>query len=314
MGRLVYRQAASGDQPCRRLRAAYRHLLLVAGLALCTASCERADLSAVTDGDGGLRAALQSGPRLYVLDCGRIEILDLGLFDRGGAYAGRQALAVDPCFLIRHADGDLLWDTGIDDALNASPDGLLGNGMRFLMPRTLTSQLTELGLRAGDIDYLALSHSHFDHVGNARLFASATWLVDESEREYMFRDEARADPTRFPLYSALENAKTTTFRNDLDVFGDGSVMIVQTPGHTPGHTSLLIQLEHTGPILLSGDLYHFAEARQKRTIPTFNTDPQQTLRSMDLFEALRDSTDARVVIQHEPEDFAGLPKSPNFLD
>lgn len=286
-------------------------ILVIAALALALVGCAPDGAPAGTDVDGD-RAV--SDVRLYAFDCGHIEAMDLSLFDRGGAYDGRQASMVDMCFLIRHPGGDLLWDTGIDDAINGSPDGLPSGSMRFMMPRTLAVQLAELGLDAGDIEYLALSHSHYDHIGNAGDFASATWLVDEAERDFMFRDEARADTETFALYGALETADTIIFNEDYDVFGDGSVVIVQTPGHTPGHTSLLVRLAETGPVLLSGDLYHLAEARGKRTIPVFNTDPEQTLRSMDRFEALAESTGALIVIQHEPEDFARLPHSPAFLD
>jgi N-acyl homoserine lactone hydrolase len=249
---------------------------------------------------------------LYALDCGRIEMLDLGLFDRGGAFAGRQNSAVNSCFLIRHPDGDLLWDTGLPDALH-SEEPLEVPGFRISMPVTLKGQLEELGLAPSDIDYLALSHSHFDHTGNANEFAGAMFLIHEEERRYMFSDDARANSQGFSSYSALESARTTTFTDEHDVFGDGSVRIIATPGHTPGHSVLLVTLKEAGPILLTGDLYHLTEARERRTVPVFNTDPEETLRSMERFEALAAATGARVIIQHEPKDIDALPRSPAFL-
>jgi glyoxylase-like metal-dependent hydrolase (beta-lactamase superfamily II) len=192
-------------------------------------------------------------------------------------------------------------------------NGLALNANRFFARRSLATQLAEIGLDSVDIDYIARSHSHFDHAGNANQFVSATWLVDEAERAFMFRDETRSDPT-FSYYSGPENAETIAFNDDYDVFGDGTVTIMRTPGHTPGHTSLLVRLSNEGPVLLSGDLYHFAEARTKRTVPVFNTDPEETQRSMARFESLASATGARVIVQHDPEHFAALPVAPGYLD
>jgi N-acyl homoserine lactone hydrolase len=256
-------------------------------------------------------AATKQEVRLHALDCGRAEVTNLGVFDRGGAYDGRRETLIVPCFLVRHSKGDLLWDTGLPDALYEADAPLELSVFRFSVPRTLRSQLDELGLAPRDIDYLALSHSHFDHAGNANDYATATWLVERAERSYMFEG---ADAERSESYAALEQARTVTFDEDYDVFGDGAVVIVRTPGHTPGHASLLLRLTHSGPVLLSGDLYHFAEARDRRTVPVFNVDPDETLRSMDRFENLATATGARVVVQHDNGDFAALPPFPSFLD
>ncbi len=252
--------------------------------------------------------------KLYALDCGRIDMLDLGLFDSGGAYDGRTNKAVDTCYLIRHADGDLLWDAGMPDALNAIEGGVTNGPFHVEVPVTLVSQLAALGVTPQSLDYFSISHSHFDHVGNAGQYAAATFIVSEAERAHMFSDKAREDAQQFPAYSALETAKTITYKGNYDVFGDGSVTMIETPGHTPGHSVLKVELANAGTILLTGDLYHLYEAREKRTVPVFNTDKQQTLASMDSFEALAKSTNARVVIQHSAKDYEALPKPPEFLD
>jgi glyoxylase-like metal-dependent hydrolase (beta-lactamase superfamily II) len=221
---------------------------------------------------------------------------------------------VDTCYLISHPAGELLWDTGIPDAISAEPDGVTDAPFHLTMPKTLKGQLAEIGLAPQDIELLSLSHSHFDHVGNANDYAGSTWLVASAERDFMFSDEARAKAENFASYSALETADTVPISGDWDVFGDGSVRIISTPGHTPGHASLLVNLKNSGPVLLTGDLYHMTESRENRRIPAFNTDPEETLRSMDKFEALAAETGARVIIQHEPDDIADLPKSPEYLD
>lgn len=291
-----------------------RILTSISIAALALASCAGEKMSAERTGPGEAGAVENASIRLYALNCGHFDVSDMAVFDRNGAYDGLKGEVVDTCYLIRHSKGDLLWDTGLPDALNAEAEGVVSGTFVMTMPMTLEGQLADLGIAPADIDYLSLSHSHFDHTGNAGVFASATWLVDPAERDFMFRDAARADAQAFASYSALEAAKTETFTEDHDVFGDGAVVIVRTPGHTAGHASLLVRLRNSAPVLLTGDLYHLTEARENRTIPVFNTDVEETLRSMDKFEALAKSEGARVVIQHEADDFANLPVPPSYLD
>lgn len=281
---------------------------VLAGLAACSGPSPS---SGAADGESEGGA---SGLRLYVLDCGHIEMLDLSIFDAGGAYDGMRNSAVGACYLLRHPKGDLLWDTGLPDALHAVEGGVAEGPFALTMPKTLKGQLAEIGVTPAEIEFLSLSHSHFDHAGNAGEYAASTFIVHEAERAHMFRDEARADAQSFSAYAALENARTVTFADEYDVFGDASVRIIAMPGHTPGHSVLLARLDKAGPVLLTGDMYHLTEAREKRTVPVFNTDAEETLRSMDKFEALAAETGARVVIQHEADDFAALPHAPEYLD
>ncbi len=252
--------------------------------------------------------------KLYTLDCGTVNMLDLSVFSREGMYVGEKNLSSDPCFLITHPKGNFLWDTGLPQALADMPEGLINGPFHLKVKTKLTDQLAQLNLTPADIDYLSISHSHFDHLGNAGLFASATFVVQEKERAHMFRDEERANAETFAAFSALETAKTVEFKDQHDVFGDGSVVIRSLSGHTPGHSVLTLNLANAGPVYLTGDLYHFTKARENRTVPKFNTDPAETLISMDKFEAMVKETGARVVIQHEKADFDKMPKFPAYLD
>jgi|CXWL01.1.fsa_nt_gi glyoxylase-like metal-dependent hydrolase (beta-lactamase superfamily II) len=253
--------------------------------------------------------------RLYAMECGRLSILDADAFADDASFAGVTRDMVDPCYLISHPDGDLLWDTGFPDSLNAQPEGLTAPTFRITMPFRLIDQLAQLELTPADIEFLSLSHGHFDHAGNAALFASAIWIVDADERSFMFRDEARAGED-FAAYAPLEAAQTRLIEGDSDhdVFGDGSVTIIQAPGHTPGHTVLRVNLANAGTVLLTGDLWHLAESRLRRTVPRFNTDRVQTLASMDKVEALAAQSHARVIRQHVAEDFEALPHFPETLN
>lgn len=253
--------------------------------------------------------------QLYAMECGRISVSDADAFADDGSFAGVARDLVDPCFLIRHPDGDLIWDTGIPDAVAAQPDGLTSPPFHVTMPVRLADQLAQLSIAPADIEFLSFSHSHFDHTGNAALFASATWIVDPDERAWMFRDEARAGED-FAAYAPLEQSQTRLIEGDadFDVFGDGAVTIIQAPGHTPGHAVLRVNLANAGPVLLTGDMWHLAESRERRTVPRFNTDRAQTLASMDKIEALAARTHARIIRQHVAEDIAALPRFPQSLN
>lgn len=255
--------------------------------------------------------------KLYAMNCGDLAFDDVDLFADDGSMKGVARTFIDPCYLIRHPQGDLIWDTGVPEAIADLPDGLRPEGfpVHVVVKKKLSAQLAELGLTPADIEYVSFSHLHFDHVGNGNLFAGSTWIVDADERAAMF-DEAARKGQDFAAYSALENAKTISIEGDSthDVFGDGTAVIVQAPGHTPGHAVLLVKPANSDPLLLTGDLWHLEESREKRLVPSFNVDREQTLASMLRVEALARDTGARVVRQHVPADFAALPMFPTALE
>lgn len=288
-----------------------RSMFALSVLAVALAACGRGPIP----NEGKPEAAAQAGAvALYALECGRITVTDADAFADNGAFKGVRREFVDPCYLIRHPKGDFLWDSGIPDAVSDLPGGLKAGVFEITRPKKLVDQLAQLNLKPADITFFSISHSHFDHLGNANLFAGATFLADKEERAFMFRPEARADADSFASYQALEGAKTTLIEGDgdFDVFGDGSVRLIAAPGHTPGHRVLLVTLA-SGAVLLTGDLYHLAESRERRTVPRFNTDRAQTLQSFDKLEQIARDTGARVVRQHVPEDFAALPAFPEPL-
>jgi glyoxylase-like metal-dependent hydrolase (beta-lactamase superfamily II) len=251
---------------------------------------------------------------LYALDCGRFSMSDASVFADDGSYDGMAVEAVDPCYLIRHPDGDFLWDAGLPDSLAEAEGGYTSGPFTLRVPTRFVDQLAQLQMTPAGIELFSISHSHFDHVGNAALLTNATWIVDADERAWMFRDEARGDEN-FALIAPLESFQTRLIEGDADydVFGDGAVTIIQAPGHTPGHTLLLVRLPNAGPVLLTGDMYHLAQSRERRTVPTFNTDRAQTLASMDKVERIAAETGARIVRQHVTEDFEALPAFPEAL-
>jgi len=261
--------------------------------------------------------ALQGRPaaiRLYTLDCGRIDVHDMGFFADGSHPNGQRGTMSVPCFLIQHPQGVLLWDTGLDDAISKSPDGVADPvGPRFFVRSTLQAQLARLDLATSDIRYVGLSHLHADHSGNANAFFASTWLVQRKELEW-----ATATPTPLGVdpakFSAWRQAKVELLDGDRDVFGDGTVRILSTPGHTPGHQSLQVTLAKAGTLVLSGDLCHLRENWEHDGVPGFNTSRQETLSSMSRVRGLVKDTHGRFVIQHVPEDVASLPAFPAYLE
>jgi hypothetical protein len=165
--------------------------------------------------------------RLYVLYCGDIALNDASSFTPGASGPG--VLAVT-CYLVKHARGWLLWDTGLPDAIVNMPDGQKSPSGVWTSKKTLASQLAALGLKPSDINYVALSHQHGDHVGNLDLFPQSTLVVQKAEYEWV----PPVGPRRFKPEQPAIKAE-----GDHDVFGDGSVVLISTPGHTPGHQCLL---------------------------------------------------------------------------
>lgn len=267
-----------------------------------------------------------SGPRmaLYAMDCGRFSFEDTDFYADDGSFKGVRREMVNPCYLIRHGSDYLLWDLGMTDGLAESRAGLAPReGIVLSMPKSLVSQLAELRLTPADVDFVAISHSHFDHIGNGGLFGRATFVLDEREHSFMFKPEERSQSLRImgihgpeldKSYSVLEQSKTVKVNHgeSYDFFGDKSVVMHSAPGHTPGHRILLVWLPKSGAVLLTGDMYHLAESREKRTIPRRN-DRAQTLASFEVVEKLAAETKARVIRQHVAEDFTSLPVFPEGL-
>lgn len=250
---------------------------------------------------------------LYMLDCGRMELHRLDLFSDTGDYKPTdQKSILVPCFLVKHPDGILLWDSGLPDTLKENPEAGKSPFFTSVVEKTLVGALSELDLAPADVTHFAMSHLHFDHAGNANLFMASKLLIQNAEYEAGFG-------TLLPLgfdpatYSELKDADRLPLQGDHDVFGDGSVVVLSTPGHTPGHQCLLVNLQETGPIILSGDLFHLVANRKNARVPGFNTSRAETLASMDRIEKLAANLKARVVIQHDPDDHSGIPMSPQFL-
>jgi glyoxylase-like metal-dependent hydrolase (beta-lactamase superfamily II) len=252
-------------------------------------------------------AVAQNAPatveRLYVIECGQGQVPDLSRWSPG-VNVGKTSEYVSNCYLIKHAQGYLLWEMGVGDELFGRPEGR-GAFTRWRLARTLASQLDEIGVKSSDIKFVAASHTHPDHVGNVELFPQAMLLMQKAEYEWpLANGQPRFKPTH----------PVTKLEGDFDVFRDGSATLLSTPGHTPGHQSILVRLARSGPILISGDAAHFRENWDFRRVPSFNVDVQQTLTSMDRIAAILAHTKAQLWIHHDKAQSDGQKKSPAYYD
>jgi N-acyl homoserine lactone hydrolase len=252
--------------------------------------------------------------RLYVLDCGHATFKDMGMFSDTGEYDGTTGKIADPCFVIVHPKGVLLWDTGLGDGIASHPEGMdPAPGIHMTVPITLAGQLKSLDMTPADVTFVAFSHFHFDHTGNANLFTQSTWIVNQNELNWGLsapKDSGVATES----WSAYKTVKTVMITGDYDVFGDGKVRILKAPGHTPGHQVLEVQLSKTGAVVLSGDLYHLKANRQFKRVPVVNAERADTLASFERVETIVKNKHARLIVQHDPQEFDALPKLPAYLD
>lgn len=262
-----------------------------------------------------------SSVRLYVLD-GGVLASDPARYHMTDDQVQSTALSV-AAYLIVHPKGVVLWDAGAvpDEERASKPAGAAqhltladGQGRDVTLGPTLLEQLRASGYSPADVTYLVLSHYHWDHTANANAFAGATWLVRKVEHDAMFAPNATGS-IRPSTYAALASSRTEYITTDeYDVFGDGTVIIKFAPGHTPGHQVLYVKLERTGPVVLSGDLYHYPEERSLGKIPTFEFDAEQTKASRADVEAFLKRKGAALWIQHDLVAHRKLKKAPEYYD
>ena len=242
--------------------------------------------------------------RLYVFDCGEVAAPDQSRWSPG-VNVGKPIVNSDNCYLIRHERGLLLWDTGYPDALADQPNGATGPTGTSKRKSKLVDDLAIIGVGPADIRFVAISHHHGDHVGNLDKFPAATFLMQAAEHAFAFEGK----PTTFPA-----NQPVTKLNGDHDVFGDGSVMIISTPGHTVGHQSLALKLPKTGFVLLWGDPVHFKDNWDNKRVPSMNVDKDKTVASMNRMEQLVAQNKGQLWINHDKPQSDGMKRPPEFYE
>lgn len=287
-----------------------KHLIYILATVLFLTSCEEFKKGYKkgfdeTMAEAKVQDSLDNLPEvsLYTFDGGSILVKKKELFSEGDRYTGETQQLASPFYVIKHPDGVLLWDTGLPEGLVGQGD-VTPDGGAFVISRKekIVDQLASIGLKPEDIDMIAFSHVHFDHTGAANNFPNAKWLVQQTEVDFVNSEEIKGNTFYAPdSFNKLTDQMILT--GDKDVFNDGSVVIKSFPGHTAGHQALFLALKEYGPILLSGDTYHFKQNREDVVVPQFNYDISESKESIKEFEAFAKVKNAKVIIQHDPEDF-----------
>ena len=264
-----------------------KHARLLFGAApLCAASLAAAQTPAIVT-----ITRLQCGTNTAPTDVGQ-------RFSDTYAFTGFKVQLTASCYLIRHGDDYLIWDTGY-------PTGNTPTAPK----QSLTELLGQLKVTPAQVKYVGISHYHGDHTGQASQFPQATLLIGKGDWDVV------TDPKQTQLAPPFKNwisgeGKVEPVTGDKDIFGDGSIIMLDTPGHTPGHHSLLVKLKDMGNVLLTGDLAHFHENYESNGVPTFNTNRAETIASLERFKKIAANLKATVIIQHDERDVSRLPAFP----
>jgi glyoxylase-like metal-dependent hydrolase (beta-lactamase superfamily II) len=250
-------------------------------------------------------AAQDAGVSLHPFECGSAPGRDVERFSDTWRFSGMKRDFIAGCYLVRHPKGILLWDTGMTPDLIGAREPVMG----WTLKQSIPDRLKALGLTPAQVTHVGISHHHADHTGGARDFPNAELLIGKGDWDALKAMKPDERPAAQLAHWLTGSGKATQVAGDKDVFGDGTVTMLGMPGHTPGHTALLVKLA-SGYVLLSGDQYHFREGRQAQTVPGFNTNRADTLASHKRFEEIASNLKARVVIQHDPRDMGELPAFP----
>ena len=279
-----------------------RHLTLLAATVCTAASLSAAHAQAQTQAPAAKPAAPATATSLTRLECGTPQPPTAvnQRFSDIYAYGDKKVQFVYSCYLIKHGDDYLLWDTGFAKGTpNTGPS------------ESIPEQLAKLNVKPEQIKFVGISHFHADHTGQVNSFPKAVLLIGKNEWDGITSNPPAAGANVKPFEGWVKgDNKVEPQVADKDVFGDGSVIILRTPGHTSGHQSLFVKLAKSGNYILSGDSVHFHENYDTMGVPWFNFDRAQTLASMDRIKKLAAANKAKLIIQHDQRDIKLLPAFP----
>ena len=204
------------------------------------------------------------------------------------------------CYLIKHGNDYMVWDTGFTPG--TSPNA----------PKVgIVDRLKELNVTPDQVKFVGISHFHGDHTGQLAPFTNATLLIGKGDWDGVTATPPMQGANAAGFKSWVdEKRKVEPLTSDKDVFGNGSVVILRTPGHTPGHSVLLVRLKDMGPVVLSGDLVHFRENWEGSGVPWFNISRADSVASIERVKQLVANLKATFIIQHDMRDITKLPAFP----
>ena len=255
---------------------------------------------------GWLQAAhAQTAPTPEVtltrLDCGTSAgPSDVGRFSDVFTFNGLMVPLVFSCYLIQHGNEYMLWDTG--HSLSAGA----------VAPKvSMVDQLAQLQVKPEQIKFVGISHYHADHTGQLNSFPQTTLLIGKGDWDVLTNPKPPANINTAPFAHWISGGgKVEPVPLDKDVFGDRTVVMLHTPGHTPGHHSIMVRLRDKGWVVITGDLAHFHENFEADGVPPFNTGRAETLASLARVKKIVANLKATLIIQHDGRDVNKLPAFP----
>ena len=257
--------------------------------------------------------------KLYRLDCGHSLANDESVWTPG-ENVGRDIEFSSTCWLIKHGAQWLLWDTGVPQSALHDPNGwsTLPRLIVYHLDKSLSDQLAVINLKPNDINRVAISHTHGDHIGNIGLFPNSVVVMQRAEYNWIHSADGSNENVNQLMALARKllgrPEKLQLLDGDSDLFADGSVILISTPGHTPGHESLLVHLRNAGFIILSGDVVHTEENFEKNIVPSLNTDETESIASMQRIRHLIAMYKATLFINHDKDQTSKLRLLPAYYD
>lgn len=293
-------------------------IILAVAVAGIAGSASRSSSASAAENDG-------TAERLYILNGGLGHSGNLNSWANMTVPPGTPVDISAYAYLIKHANGWMMFDTSTNDIISTMPNGYgtSAGAIRWTKTaaQTLPPQFKAIGVTPTDIKYIGISHSHADHTGNVHGFPNAIVLIQRREYDAAF-SEGRS-PTGPPAFAGEifpRNHPVSLLDGDYDVFGDGSVMLFYVGGHTPGHQVALVRLPKTGAVLLSGDAVHLRSNWEFRRIPRLQRANEENQwatsvwAAFDRIDKLLSYYKAQLWIHHDVEEFKDKKFAPAYYD
>lgn len=248
--------------------------------------------------------------RLYPFTCGSITARF------AGEHGGEIRVPV-PCYLIDHEEGRVLVDTGMHPEVREDPRrriGWVADLMRLDLPEDedVASRLDSIGVDPSSLRYLVNTHLHFDHAGGNELIPNEVELVVQRREWQAGQDQEEVAQNVFNPADYGQKRRVVEVEGEHDLFGDGTVVLLPTPGHTPGHQSLRLRFD-SADIVICADACYFADWLDTEQTPPYGFDKDEEVESLRGLRALRDSG-ARMIYGHDPNQWETIPPPPATVE
>jgi N-acyl homoserine lactone hydrolase len=279
-------------------------------------------------GAGPVRAESPAGMQLYLFSSGTMMI-GKGFLQNFAPMEPKIEIPIG-FFVIKHPKGNVIFDTGNNDKVIADT-GYWGKLAQVFEPKmtkddAMDAQLAKIGLTTNDIKYVVVSHMHLDHGGNVGKFPNSTIVIQDDELHFaMFPDEPFAAGYIPDDISVLRSGVGVSRPNsidmlritgDLDLFGDGSLVIHRSPGHTKGTQMLTVRLPKTGPVILTSDAAYFRDNVEKNLVPNIALayDATGIIKGYDWIRRMIATENASYFTSHDPDAWKSLKRAPEYYE